>query len=204
VQRPLFWLAIAWIAAVLFLRREDWKDLGLDWRSSLRLLWLPGIVCILGAAVTAAAHLFLAGEFHLPARLFRGLQARAGGYFVWAVMQQIVLEDVVLLRMLRLAPNRRWAVGIAAALFAAAHLPNPMLTILTIVWGTASCVLFLRYRGIFALGAAHAILGLTVGLVVPARVDHHMRVGLGYLTYRAHRGRHLRSGDSPKERDRAG
>jgi hypothetical protein len=30
----------------------------------------------------------------------------------------------------------------------------------------------------------HAILGICVALTVPGPVDHNMRVGLGYLTYR--------------------
>ncbi len=58
-----------------------------------------------------------------------------------------------------------------------------MLTPVTLVWGIASCLLFLRYRNIYALGIAHGILGLCVAVIVPQSLQHHMRVGIGYYRY---------------------
>jgi hypothetical protein len=51
----------------------------------------------------------------------------------------------------------------------------------------AACVLFLRYRNIYALGLAHGILGLCVAIIVPDSIQHHMRVGIGYYRYHPHR-----------------
>lgn len=182
-QRIIFWIAIGWVAAVLLARREDWKDLGLGWRGSLRSLWLvAAALAVGGIAVAAAAGLHTLHDYSSSAH--RPLWPRACGYLLWAVVQQIVLQDVVLLRLLRLIRSRVWAVAIAAALFASAHLPNPLLVPLTIVWGALACWLFLRYRGIYTLGIAHAILGLAVALSFPNHIDHHMRVGWGYLIYR--------------------
>ena len=74
----------------------------------------------------------------------------------------------------------------AATLFAAAHVPNPVLMPVDVALGPAACLLFLRYRNIYPLMMAHAILGITVAMTIPGPVDHNMRVGLGYLTYRPH------------------
>ena len=71
----------------------------------------------------------------------------------------------------------------AACLFSAAHLPNPLLTPVTLLWGFAACLLFLRYRNLYPLALAHAILGIAIAITIPGPVDHNMRVGLGYLTY---------------------
>ncbi len=76
---------------------------------------------------------------------------------------------------------------IAAVLFCdGARCPIPFLMPLTLVWGFAACLLFLRYRNIYPLMIAHAILGITVAMTIPGPVDHNMRVGLGYLTYYPH------------------
>jgi membrane protease YdiL (CAAX protease family) len=105
-------------------------------------------------------------------------------------MQQFILQVYVLLRFLRLGMRRTPAVALAAVLFAIAHIPNPVLVSLTLVWGTISCLLFLRYRNLYALALAHGILGMCLAVTVPNHIHHHMRVGLGYLQYH----HHLRTG----------
>jgi membrane protease YdiL (CAAX protease family) len=112
-----------------------------------------------------------------------------GGYTVWSFVQQFLLQGFFLFRLLRLLPRREWAALAAAVMFALAHLPNPILTPITLLWGTLSCLLFLRYRNIYTLGLAHGILGICVAITVPNYLHHHMRVGLGYLRYHD-RGHH--------------
>jgi membrane protease YdiL (CAAX protease family) len=68
-------------------------------------------------------------------------------------------------------------------LFAIAHIPNPVLTVATFIWGFCCCLLFLRYRNVYTIGIAHGILGICFAITVPDRFHHHMRVGLGYLHY---------------------
>jgi hypothetical protein len=98
-------------------------------------------------------------------------------------MQQFLLQSYFLLRLLRLLPGKVIPVLIAAGIFSLAHLPNPILTPITLLWGIVACALFLRYRNIYALGVAHGIMGLCVAVTVPNSLHHHMRVGLGYLRY---------------------
>jgi membrane protease YdiL (CAAX protease family) len=86
-------------------------------------------------------------------------------------------------RLVRLMPGRSIAVWTAAALFAVAHFPNPILMAATMLWGMVACRLFLRYRDLYTLGVVHAVLGLTLAFAIPAAIHHQMHVGLGYLRY---------------------
>jgi hypothetical protein len=115
----------------------------------------------------------------------RGWVMTFGGYTVWSFVQQFLLQGYFLFRILRLLPRREWAALAAAGLFAAAHLPNPILTPVTFIWGLVACFVFLRFRNVFPLAAAHAILGIAVAITIPGPVVRNMRVGLGYLRYHA-------------------
>jgi hypothetical protein len=72
---------------------------------------------------------------------------------------------------------------LTAGLFAVAHLPNPILTVITLFFGLASCYFYLYYRNLVPLALAHAILGISIGITIPGSLDHNMRVGISYLTY---------------------
>jgi hypothetical protein len=43
--------------------------------------------------------------------------------------------------------------------------------------------LFRRYRNIYWLGLAHALLGIAVAVSVPDALHHQMRVGVAYMHY---------------------
>ncbi len=106
-----------------------------------------------------------------------------GLYAVWAGVQQIVLQWFFLSRSLRLSRDPTSAAAFTACLFAVAHLPNPILTIITLVFGFASCCFFLHYRNLVPLALAHAMHEICIGITIPASVNHNMRVGIGYLTH---------------------
>ena len=109
---------------------------------------------------------------------------RAWQYAVWALQQEFILQSFFYVRLESLLGSRR-AVWGAALLFCAPHLPSPLLTLLSFIGGLLFCEMFRRYRNIFPLGVIHAILGLTIAASLPDSLLHHMRVGLGYLLYRA-------------------
>ena len=177
--RPLLWITFAWLIGVLVTAREDWKQMGLGSKHSVRSLWVLGI-----ALVVCGIVFVIAARVHTLHGIRRPFWPHVSYYLLWAFLQQVILQDLLLLRLLRLLPNRRAAVGMAALIFASAHLPNPALTLLTLIWGLVACMLFLQYRGLFVLGLVHGLLGLSVAAAIPDDVNHHMRVGLGYLTYR--------------------
>jgi hypothetical protein len=179
-QRVLYWLAFAWIVGTTWTSRRSWNALGLGERGLLQSLWIVG-----GALILSGLAVFIAWRTHGLHRLHgpKPLPLHGWAYIVWALMQEFLLQSYFLLRMLRLLPGKVAPVILSAAIFSLAHLPNPVLTPLTMVWGVIACVLFLRYRNIYALGIAHGIMGLCIAITVPNSLHHHMRVGLGYLRY---------------------
>lgn len=182
-QRFLYWTTFAFIGVSAWQRRKETRPTGLAFRGLTRSSWIVAVALILAvAAVALAAHLHTLHRLYGPLPVAEHL----AGYALWALMQQFILQVFVLLRLLRLGLRPVPAVALASILFAIAHIPNPLLVPVTLVWGAASCVLFLRDRNLYPLALAHAILGMTLAVTVPSHIHHHMRVGLGYVEYRTH------------------
>lgn len=184
-QRYLYWLAVLCIVGFTLLRRENLHILGLTPDHLFHSFWIVAATSVLSVLTVVIA--LRIGTLHsLPSFGRLSLGTRIGGYVVWSFLQEFVLQVYMLTRMLRLI-SRRWiAITLAALLFAVAHIPNPVLTSLTLLWALIACPLFLRYRNLYALGLAHGILGICVAITVPDALHHHMRVGLGYLRYHPH------------------
>lgn len=188
-QRAFYWTSVFWILIVSLLSFESWKVMGLCTTNFLRSLWVIGVALLMSAVAVLLAIRF--GTFHAPPNPLLFSETYIG-YAVWSFVQQFLLLDFFLWRLLRLLPGRASAVIVTAFIFALAHLPNPILTPATLLWGLTACVLFLRYRNLYPLALAHAIFGICLAITIPGHVSHHMRVGLGYLRYRPYIG-HQRS-----------
>lgn len=186
-QQMLWLVAVVIIATIIALSFEGLRAMGLRAANFFRSLWVVGAaLAVSGIAVATAARLHTLHGPSAPLLLVEGFWA----YAIWSGVQQFLLQCFFLSRLLRLLPGPRQAAFAAAGLFALAHLPNPVLAVLTIVWGSVACLVFLRYRNLYPLAIAHAVLGITIAVAVPGHVDHNMRVGLSYLKY--HRGEHHR------------
>ena len=182
-QRVLYWIAFTWIIVTAFLRRKETAPNGLGWKGLLPSLWVVAAALLISlAGIAFARHLHTLHRLYGPLPILTHIW----GYALWALMQQFILQVYVLLRLLRLGIQRNSAIALAAVLFAIAHIPNPVLMALTLVWGAISCLLFLRYRNLYPLALAHGILGMCLAVTVPNHIHHHMRVGLGYLEYHRH------------------
>jgi membrane protease YdiL (CAAX protease family) len=165
---------------VVLLRRPSRDELGFGTRGLMRSLWiLPAAIALTLLSVFIAAKI---GTLH---PLYKGDAAHIIGYVLWTIYQQFLLQDYFMDRLLRLGFGSGAAVFLAGVLFAAAHLPSPLLTAATLVWGIAACALFRRYHSIWVLGLAQGLLGLCFAICVPDALHHHLRVGLGYLKYHA-------------------
>jgi len=184
-QRIFYIAAVITLALILAFSFQSARALGLQIKNLGRSVWIALIALALAAIIIliAAHEHTLHNTSHFIARYW--------GYALWAFVQQILLQDVFLRRLLILIPPRPHIAALAAAiLFASAHLPNPILTPITLLWGFLSCLVFLHYRNIIPLAIAHAALGITLAITIPAPVIHNMRVGLGYLRFHPH---HYRS-----------
>ena len=176
-------VALAWILGSTFLVRENREAVELGMGGLKRSLWVVAMAFALAALeILVARH-----EQTLHPPYENGVvHYRVWGYVLWSFVQQFILQEYFLPRLLRVFHKPAWAVLVSATLFACAHIPNPVLTFATLVWGLIACTLFLRYRDLYSLGLAHAVFGLTIAITVPAAVHHNMRVGLGYLRYHPH------------------
>ncbi len=177
-QRVLSPVALVVTLAIVLARRPGLKDLGMGFRGLRSSFWiLPAAIVVAIASVLVAKQI---GTLH---PLYKGDFKHIGGYVLWTIYQQFLMNDLFMPRLSRLLGNANAAVGLAAVLFAAAHLPNIPLTAATLVWGAISCGLFLRYKNLHALGLAQGLFGLCFAICVPDALHHHLRVGLGYLRH---------------------
>ena len=192
LRSVLYFVTLGWIGFATWSSFDSWDVMGVRLKGFFSSLWVVGVaLCVSLGGVLLARRLETLHAPHSPIRFVQSFW----GYAIWSLFQQFLLQDFMLRRLQRLMPDRRVAVLVAAGLFAFAHLPNPVLTVMTLIWGVAACMVFLRYRNLFTLGIAHAILGVCVAISVPATVQHNMRVGLGYLKYRSHGRHHLNQMD---------
>ena len=166
------------LTLLVVVRGKSQDGLGVGRRGLVQSLWiLPAAVALSAVSMFAAAKI---GTLH---PLYKADFKHIAGYVLWTVYQQFLLQDYFMERLLRLVSNEAAAVSLAGTLFAAAHLPNLVLTAATLVWGIVSCTLFRRYRNLWALGLAQGLLGLCFAVCVPDALHHHLRVGVGYLRY---------------------
>lgn len=185
LQVWLGWIILAWVVSATAASAHDARTLGFRPSRPRRSLWVVGI-----AILAAGFAVWISAQIHTLHPLPIGMRevARTWRYFLWAFVQQFLMQDFFLLRLLRLLPSKTAAVTATTVLFASAHLPNPLLVIVTLLWGAAACALFLRDRDLYSLAIAHGILGICLAVTVPNSVHHGMRVGLGYLRYYGQRG----------------
>lgn len=180
IQGALYWAAFAWIAVTAWLRRQQTRPIGLGLHGLWPSLWIiPAAVlfCLIGIGIARLLHSL--HDLYGPLPILR----HVGTYALWSLMQQFILQVYVLLRLLRLGLRRGPALALAALMFAGAHIPNPVLAPAVLIWTPICCWLYLKYRNLYPIAIAHALLGMCIALCVPNAINHHMRVGQGYLDY---------------------
>ena len=184
LQGWLWSISAGWIVLTSILSFPGWQASGVRRGGFFASLWVVFAAAVISACAVGFA--IRIGTLRHPIS-GRGWLMTFGGYTVWSFVQQFLLQGYFLFRLVRLLPRREGAAVAAAGMFALAHLPNPILTSVTFLWGMVACFVFLRCRNVFPLAVAHALLGITVAITIPGPVIRNMRVGLGYLRYHAPR-----------------
>lgn len=182
VRSIVGWVAFLWIVLATLRSGQNSATLGVRLAGLRQSLW---VACT--ALASAAVVVWIGWHMHTLNAVFHGLPAWSGfwAYMFWALVQQFILQGFFLLRLLRLLPTKTAAVAAAALLFAVVHIPNPLLMVLTLLWGAAACGLFLRYRNLYTLGLAHGFLGVCLAISIPNPILHQMRVGLSYFRWQS-------------------
>ena len=179
-QHILLWsiTALAWISIMTIAAAPSLRQLGLSGKGLRRSIWIAFAGLILALLIVLAGD--LAGSLHIFTSQPRPpLHALLYGF--WALGQQFLLQSFFLLRFERILGCGREAVWATALLFFLAHLPNPVLLAVTAVAAPISIELFRRYRNIYSLAIAHALVGLALAIALPDGFTHQMKVGLSYL-----------------------
>lgn len=167
--------AILWLLVLLLFGERTSGSFGLGVRGLRESLWA------LGLALSVVAIVFLCAAELGTLRYQQVLSPRLplSGYFVWSFIQQFVLQNLFLARLLRLA-RPPMAIFIAGIMLSVAHLPNPPLVIATLFWGVAACWLFFHYRNLYVVGVMHFLFGISLAMCAPTSLLPNMRVGHGY------------------------
>ena len=122
--------------------------------------------------------ILLFGWFSLGSEIFaRWPRTRFTLIPVWALFQQYVLQGYVN-RRAQIFLGKGWkSILLVAFLFALVHLPNPLLTLLTLIGGFVWAWAYQRESNLFALAVSHSICSMVVSLVLPADLINGLRVG---------------------------
>ncbi len=173
-------VAAAIIIALTFITPRPARKLGLELPDLPRSLWSIAVAIMVAAVMVLIS--IATGAVH---PLYGSLPVRehTAAYLAWALVQQFILQSFFYVRVETTFGNTWKTVLIVAGLFAIAHIPNPVLMPATLAGGLFFCGFFRRYRSIYPLAAAHAILGLAIAISVPDAVLHHMRIGIAFLHY---------------------
>ena len=91
-----------------------------------------------------------------------------------------MLQNVVL-RESQQATSRRAGIVVAALLFAALHLPNPFLTLVTGLGALGWCAIYDRHPHVVPLALSHAAGTAAVTYAFDDSITGGLRVGLAYL-----------------------
>ena len=173
-------VAAAWIIGQTMLSRRRADELGLGLKGFRESAWVIAAALLTGAVLVSVGRSF--GWLHglmgpVPA------STHVLAYSLWAFQQEFIVQCFFFLNLLPVLGKRR-AIFVTGIIFAVAHLPNPFLTMATLISGCCLTAVFARYRNVYPSALAHAILGLAVAVALPADLHRNMRVGLGYFSYR--------------------
>jgi membrane protease YdiL (CAAX protease family) len=154
------------------------REWGFDWRALSRGLGAAALFTMPIALVLLMAGA-AAGTLH-DRRDFPGT---LGILVLWGGAQQWILQTVIL-REAQRATGRRRGVIVAALLFAAVHLPNPMLSMVVLAGALGWCTIYDRYPNIVPLALSHAIGTLAILYAFDDRITGGLRIGYAFLARR--------------------
>jgi hypothetical protein len=186
-------LGYTWVAAPLVSARGPWLVLPVvlvivlaivhnrrthDWGFNAKaflpaLAWSAILTAVFGAVLWWAGRQF-GPPPHRDAPLLDFLYV-----VVWGGAQQFILQTVVLREAQSVA--RRAAVPLAAAIFAAFHLPNPFLVIVTLLGGLIWCAIYARHPNIAPLALSHAASTVIILMSFNPGVTNNLRTGWRYF-----------------------
>jgi membrane protease YdiL (CAAX protease family) len=99
----------------------------------------------------------------------------------WGFFQQYLLQGYIHRRLMAVIRSPAWREVAVGLVFAALHIPNPVLMPATFAAGWVFAVLFRRHPNLPVLALCHAVGSTAVAFAFDPGVLHRMRVGPGYF-----------------------
>ncbi len=165
------------LAASRALKTGEW---GMDGGAFVPALWRAALLTLAGGAVMYVASTRLGMWNDLDNGWIQ-----LAVLVPWGLGQQFALQTVFLREAQRTFPADRFRPRlVAAAAFAALHLPNPFLTLATFAGAVGWCWIYDRYPNVLPLALSHAVLTLAILYAFDDRITGSLRVGAAYLAQR--------------------
>jgi hypothetical protein len=157
-------------------RRETLKQIGFradNFLPALRLLFLPTLIAVVSILLAA----WLRNQ-HLS---FTPVRPRFILVPLWALFQQYALQGFIN-RRAQIVLGTGWkSILLVSVIFSALHLPNPMLTVLTLIGGFVWAAVYQRQPNLFALAISHTIASIVLALTLAQNLFLNLRVGFKYF-----------------------
>lgn len=179
---PRLWMLILGIILVSQLaRRDSLGALGL----APSQLWASAQIVLPLAAVAYVPLLVYGLVRHSLILIAPGMETLTllVRYGTWCLIQEFLTQSYFHNRLMTVIQNPHRRSLVIALMFGAAHIPNPVLMVVTTIGGFCLAEIFARHRNIWPLALAHAVGGLLLAALLPKPLLHNMRVGPGYFFY---------------------
>lgn len=157
--------------------KESARDLGFrvdNLVRTLRLLIWPTLVAVI---IIFFVGWYITGPPTTP----RLLRPRLLIVPTWALFQQYALQGFINRRAQVAFGKGIWSIVLVAVMFAVLHLPNPVLSILTLLGGFIWAAVYQREANLFALAASHTVASISLAMALPLNVINGLRVGFKYF-----------------------
>jgi CAAX prenyl protease-like protein len=170
-------LALAFMVLSHSSYRESARDLGFRFDNLVRTLRLLMWPTLIAAIIIFVVGWYLTGPPSLP----RLVRPRLLIVPAWALFQQYALQGFINRRAQVAFGKGLASVLLVAVTFAVLHLPNPALSMLTLLGGLIWAAVYQREANLFALAASHTVASISLAMALPLNVINGLRVGFKYF-----------------------
>ena len=175
--------AVPVVLAVAFMifshreRGENLKEIGFRFDnlvSALGWVLLPTVVVVVLIVVTGWVMKKDSFAFAVPRPRFLLV-------IFWALFQQYALQGFINRRAQLVFGKGIKSILLVGIVFGLLHLPNPLLSVLTLLGGVLWAAIYQRQPNLFALAVSHTIVSITLALTLTQDLFYNLRVGFKYF-----------------------
>ena len=178
------WFILGFLVLTFLLHGDSFASLGFGTHGLL-----PGMKALAAPTAILAVVLVIVGIETGAIRTAIPRLANLGGfgrYFAWCLFQEFGLQSFFTNRVFEVSKDPKKAGWVSGTIFAAFHIPNPVLVPLTFIGGVILSRVFINNRNLVPLALSQAIIGSLTSVAVPAAWHHGLRVGPGYNWWSGH------------------